>query len=528
MLLELVRAERRGLTLARNLMCYESELFLASETASKLISSWVGIGLRWGIPKVFREYVERDPSIYEEWSHLSFGMRLMAGSMGMPFLPTASLLGSDLLGRLPVEHIRCPFTDQLLVAVPALVPDVALIHVQTADALGNAQIEGPAYMDVECARAANTVIVTAEEIVPSEAIVRTADRTVIPGFVVDAVVEVPFGSYPHECHGRYEADFDHFDAYTEMVTRDGVAGVQAYLEETVDRARQLRRLPGHGRSVAAARAAPAGARAGGGMSDATPIELMTIAGSRLLRDGRVVFAGVGAPLEASVLAKRLHAPSLTIVLEGGSIGPRMLPGRLPVSTNEMRAAHDAFMLTSINDLFLYGQRGHYDYGFIGAGQLDQYGNVNTSYIGDPDSPKVRLPGSGGANDIVSSCREVMIMTRHEPRRFVERVDFITSPGYLDGPEARKSAGLVRNRPVAVVTDMALLGFDEKTGRLRLDALQPGVTEEQVHANTGFELLVSEAIGELPPPTDQELAELRWLRDGNRTDTPQTREVTSAP
>jgi glutaconate CoA-transferase subunit A len=239
MLLELLRAERRGLTLCRNLMCYESELFLASDAASKLVSSWVGIGLRWGIPKVFREYVERDPSIYEEWSHLSFGMRLMAGSMGMPFLPTASLLGSDLLERTPAQHIRCPFTDQLLVAVPALVPDVALIHVQTADAIGNAQIEGPAYMDVECARAANTVIITAEEIVPSEAIVRTADRTVIPGFVVDAVVEVPFGSYPHECHGRYEADFEHFDTYAEMVSRDGVAGVLAYLEQNVHGARSF-------------------------------------------------------------------------------------------------------------------------------------------------------------------------------------------------------------------------------------------------------------------------------------------------
>jgi glutaconate CoA-transferase subunit A len=232
-LLELLRAERRDLTLARNLMCYEAELFLASGAAAKLISSWVGIGLRWGIPTVFREYVERDPSIYEEWSHLSFGMRLMAASMGMPFLPTASLLGSDLLERTPAQHIRCPFTDELLVAVPALVPDVALIHVQTADAAGNAQIEGPPYMDVEYARAAKTVIVTAEEIVPAEAIVRTADRTVIPGFVVDAVVEVPFGSYPHECHGRYEADFDHFDAYTELVTRDGVDGVQAYLRENV-------------------------------------------------------------------------------------------------------------------------------------------------------------------------------------------------------------------------------------------------------------------------------------------------------
>jgi glutaconate CoA-transferase subunit A len=235
MLLELLRAERRDLTLARNLMCYESELFLASGAAGKLVASWVGIGLRWGIPKVFREYVERDPSLYEEWSHLSFGMRLMAGSMGVPFLPTASLLGSDLLERLPAQEMRCPFTDQLLVAVPALVPDVALIHVHTVDAAGNAQVEGPAYMDVEYARAAKTVIVTAEEIVPSEGIVRRADRTLIPGFVVDAVIEVPFGSYPHECHGRYEADFDHFDAYTELVARDGIDGVQAYLQENVDR-----------------------------------------------------------------------------------------------------------------------------------------------------------------------------------------------------------------------------------------------------------------------------------------------------
>ena len=537
MLLELLRAQRRGLTLGRNLMCYESELFLATGAATKLVSSWVGIGLRWGIPKVFREYVERDPSVYEEWSHLSFGLRLMAASMGMPFLPTASLLGSDLLQRLPAQEMRCPFTDELLVAVPALVPDVALIHVHTVDAAGNAQIEGPAYMDVELARAAKTVIVTAEEVVPAEAIVRHNDRTQIPGFVVDAVVEVPFGSYPHECHGRYEADFAHFDAYAEQVAADGVAGVEAYLAEVRRAARELRRLPGHGRGLGAARAAPPRAGAGGGMSapngaataEPTPVELMTIAGSRLLRDGRVVFAGVGVAAggqragQAPARARRSRSCS-----RAARSGRGCCPGRLPVSTNEMRAAHDAFMLTSINELFLYGQRGCYDYGFIGAGQLDQYGNVNTSYIGDPDHPKVRLPGSGGANDIVSSCREVMIMTRHEQRRFVERVDFITSPGYLSGPESRRAAGLVRNRPVAVITDLALLGFDEATGRLRLDALQPGVTEADVHANTGFELLVSDTVAELAAPTEQELAELRWLRDGEQSNTATRREVTSAP
>lgn len=236
MLLELLRAERRELTLARNLMCYEAELFLATGAATRLVSSWVGIGLRWGIPRVFREYVERDPSVYEEWSHLSFGLRLLAASMGMPFLPTASLLGSDLLERTPAREMRCPFTDELLVAVPALVPDVALIHAQTVDAEGNAQVEGPAYMDLELARAAKTVVVTAEEVVPSEAIVRHAERTLIPGFVVDAVVEVPFGAYPHECHGRYEADFAHFDAYTELVAAGGVEGVHAYLREHVAQA----------------------------------------------------------------------------------------------------------------------------------------------------------------------------------------------------------------------------------------------------------------------------------------------------
>jgi glutaconate CoA-transferase subunit B len=256
------------------------------------------------------------------------------------------------------------------------------------------------------------------------------------------------------------------------------------------------------------------------MSDVTPQERMTIAGSRLLEDRRVVFAGVGAPLEASVLAKRLHAPDLTIVLEGGSIGPRMVPGMLPVSTNEMRGNHDASMLAPITDIFLFAQRGCMDYGFVGAGQIDQFGNVNTSYIGDPDRPKVRLPGSGGANDIVSSCREIVIMTRHERRRFVEHVDFITSPGYLSGPEARRKAGLVRSRPVAVVTDLALLGFDEATGRLRLDALQAGVREEEVAEATGFELLRAGEVGQLPPPSPEELAELRVLRgeaaNGNAT------------
>jgi len=239
MLLELLRAGRRDLTLARNLMCYEAELFLVRGTASKLVSSWVGIGLRWGTLKVFREYVEHNPAIYEEWSHLSFGLRILAASMGMPFLPTSSLLGSGLLEHTSATEIHCPFTDELLVAVPALVPDVALVHVHRVDAAGNAQVDGPVYMDREIARAARTVIVTAEEVVPADAICRHADRTLIPGFVVDAVVEVPFGAYPHECHGRYEADFKHFDDYAQRVSTCGADGVETYLQMHLDETRSF-------------------------------------------------------------------------------------------------------------------------------------------------------------------------------------------------------------------------------------------------------------------------------------------------
>jgi glutaconate CoA-transferase, subunit B len=245
----------------------------------------------------------------------------------------------------------------------------------------------------------------------------------------------------------------------------------------------------------------------------TPQELMTVSASRLLRDHRVVFAGVGVPLLASVLAKRRQAPDLTIVLEGGIIGPSMLPGKLPISTNEMRAARHAAMLTPIADVFLLAQRGFLHYGFLGAAQIDMYGNINTSVIGTMERPRVRLPGTGGANDIASLCNEVLVVTAHEPRRFVERVDFVTSPGHLGGGDAREKAGLISRGPSTVVTDLALLDFEPERRRMRVRALQPGVGVEQVRAKTGFELVVHPEVGELSPPDDEELRILRRLDGG---------------
>ncbi|HEY7254797.1 MAG TPA: CoA-transferase, partial [Methylomirabilota bacterium] len=222
----------------------------------------------------------------------------------------------------------------------------------------------------------------------------------------------------------------------------------------------------------------------------------------------------GAPMMASVLAQRTHAPGLTMMVEGGVIGPMWKPGELPISTNEMRAAYRAQMLPGISDAFLLAQRGFFDVGFIGGAQIDRHGNLNTSAIGGYARPKVRLPGSGGANDIISLCREVMILTVHEKRRFTERVDFVTSPGYLDGGDARVRHGLLFGGVSRLITTLGVFGFEAKSRRMQLLALHPGATLEQVRDNTGFDVLVSPDLTTTRPPTDQELSILRML-DPNR-------------
>src|SRR5260370_9391060 len=164
--------------------------------------------------------------------------------------------------------------------------------------------------------------------------------------------------------------------------------------------------------------------------------------SRQLRDDTTVFAGVGVPILAAALAKQRHAPRLTVVVGGGMIGPEIAPGRLRIPQNEVRAGRRAQMLPGITDAFLFAQRGFVDVGFMGGAQIDQYGNINTTAIGDYWKPTVRLPGTGGANDIASLCREVIIVTAHEKRRFVPRVAFVTSPAWLAGDRARRPAGLL--------------------------------------------------------------------------------------
>src|SRR5215467_11374000 len=243
--------------------------------------------------------------------------------------------------------------------------------------------------------------------------------------------------------------------------------------------------------------------------DYTASELLAVMSARLLRDGQVVFAGVGIPLLAATLAQRLHAPGLTILFEGGVIGAFIEPGKLPPSTNEQRCTRRANMVLSSTDVLLLLQRGYVDIGFMGGAQIDQYGNLNSSFIGDPQHPVTRLPGTGGGNDIASLTQMIVAM-KHEKRRFVKAVDFVTSPGFLTGGDSRREAGLVAGGMYSVVTDLGVFGFDGGSKRMKLLALHPGVTIDRVQQNTGFELLVAADLPVTDLPTENELAVLRHL------------------
>jgi glutaconate CoA-transferase subunit B len=234
-------------------------------------------------------------------------------------------------------------------------------------------------------------------------------------------------------------------------------------------------------------------------------ELMAITAARALGDGEVVFVGIGLPNLACNLARRLHAPNLKLVYEAGVFGA--VPGRLPLSIGDPCLVSGAASVCSLPEIFLfYLQRGLIDVGFLGAAQIDRYGNINTTVIGSYDRPKVRLPGSGGACEIALLAKKVFVIARQSARLFVDRVDFITSPGFTAG---KRPPGARGQGPQLVITDLATYRFDEETGEMRIRTLHPGVTYEQVRAACGWEIPPAESVAMTPVPT---AAELRILRE----------------
>jgi glutaconate CoA-transferase, subunit B len=242
-------------------------------------------------------------------------------------------------------------------------------------------------------------------------------------------------------------------------------------------------------------------------------EMMTVAAARALSGHTSCFVGIGAPSTAANLARRSHSPQLALVYESGTVGAR--PATLPLSIGDGELATTATTVVSVPEVFNYWlQPGRISVGFLGAAQLDRYANINTTVIGaDYHRPEVRLPGGGGAPEIAASCREVFIMVRHSRRRFVERVDFITSVGFGDGPGARQRLGLRGRGPVLVVTDLGVLEPDPDTCELTLTRLHPGVDVDEVRQATGWKLAVAGDLATTDPPTADELELLRHLTKG---------------
>jgi len=241
----------------------------------------------------------------------------------------------------------------------------------------------------------------------------------------------------------------------------------------------------------------------------TPLEIMAVCGARAIKDGEIVFVGTGLPMIAAMLAKRTHAPRAKIVYESGFIDSGAKDIALSIADSRL-GYRAAACLGLIEALGILLQGGRVDVGFVGAAQIDEYGNINTTYIGSMDSPLVRLPGSGGGNDIVSSAGRIVIIMRHEKRKFTKTLYYRTSPGYLDGPGARKRVGLIGGGPVLVITNLCQMDFHEETKRIRLKTVHPGVTVEQVLENVDFDLIVPEHVPETTPPTYRELEILRSI------------------
>lgn len=242
----------------------------------------------------------------------------------------------------------------------------------------------------------------------------------------------------------------------------------------------------------------------------TPDEMMAVAASRRLRDGTVCFVGIGLPSRAANLARMTHAPGCVLIYESGTIGAK--PLHLPLSIGDGELAETADAVVSVPEIFGYWlQGGRIDVGFLGAAQIDRFGNLNSSVIGPYDSPTVRLPGAGGAPEIASLCRETYVMLRQTPRAFVEQLDFRTTVGFGDGPGSRRELGMPGGGVTVVVTDLGVLEPDPETCELTLTSLHPERTVEEALASTGWELRVTPDVSMSEPPTETELEALRSLK-----------------
>ena len=537
-----------GFSLCRNAMSVSHEiirqgignLHVSSVNPAYGVDILIGAGLvksvesgclnmeRLGLPRNFCRAVESGSLKSEDFEHLGMTMRYLAGALGISFIPTKAELGSDIVVHQALEakkvHIGpCPFTGETYAILPACTPDLAVVFATQADEFGNTQIQGTAFGDEFIAKASRQIIVVAEQIVTTEEIRMKPQDTLIPSYRVDALIHEPWGAHPTASPGHYDYDYEALQEY-QQAARDaasfqayiqkyvlGVKDFKAYLDKalTPSRMQRLRYDPRLGYSSEIAEVVTCGGFTGDLPDECTRNEMMIVAAARQIREGEVTIVGTGLPMAATALAMNTHAPNLNYIVETG-IGD-LMPVHASLSVADTRllgAAKPSFVRNILEALGFLVQRGLADLGFLGGAQIDMYGNLNATCVGDYAKPKKRFPGSGGANPIASCAKRVLIIIRHEKRRFLERVEYITSPGHLQGGDSRRAAGLRGGGPDRVITDMGIMDFEPESKRMRVVSLHPGITREKIQEATGFPLLFAPEVAVTPPPSPEELNILR--------------------
>ena len=537
-----------GFSLCRNAMSVSHEiirqgignLHVSSVNPAYGVDILIGAGLvksvesgclnmeRLGLPRNFCRAVESGSLKSEDFEHLGMTMRYLAGALGISFIPTKAELGSDIVVHQALDakkvHIGpCPFTGETYAILPACTPDLAVVFATQADEFGNTQIQGTAFGDEFIAKASRQIIVVAEQIVTTEEIRMRPQDTLIPSYRVNALIHEPWGAHPTASPGHYDYDYEalqeyqqaardaaSFQAYIQKYVLD-VKDFKAYLDKalTPSRMQRLRYDPRLGYSSEIAEVVTCGGFTGDLPDECTRNETMIVAAARQIREGEVTIVGTGLPMAATALAMHTHAPNLNYIVETG-IGD-LMPVHASLSVADTRllgAAKPSFVRNILEALGFLVQRGLADLGFLGGAQIDMYGNLNATCVGDYAKPKKRFPGSGGANPIASCAKRVLIIIRHEKRRFLERVEYITSPGHLQGGDSRRAAGLRGGGPDRVITDLGIMDFEPESKRMRVISLHPGITREKIQEATGFPLLFAAEVAVTPPPSPEELNILR--------------------
>ena len=520
---EMIRQKKHDLTMAGKTAVHDLDLLVGSGCVNQVeVAYSFGHELR-GLSPASRRAVETGKcKVIGEISNAGYQWRFLAAMMGLPFIPTRVMLGTDTYNHSSSKIIQDPFSNKPICLLPACYPDVTILHVPRCDKYGNVQIDGITVEDFELSRAARRVILTTEKIIDNKKIREEPYRTTIPFYLVDAVVEQPFGSHPCQMPYLYFFDEDHIGEWLSLSKTD--EGVKKYLDKyvySVDDFKEYLKLVGGSKKLEQLRkiecfeeqmSAPwieKKTSKAPSKEQYSSTELLACVASNVLEDKKSVFVGTGLPMIAAMLAQRTHAPNLLLFFEAGGIGPEMPV--LPISVGDSRTFYHAVAASSMHDSMSMAQAGYIDYGFLGAAQIDKFGNINTTVIGPYEHPKARLPGSGGANDVGTLCNKTIIIMRQDKYRFVEKIDFLTTPGYLQGNNSREETGLPRGSgPYRIITQLGVYGFDEKSKRMKLVSLHPGVTIDQIKENSGFEIIIPEKISVTNPPSKKEITILKKI------------------